>query len=350
MTKKCIAILLLLVLCLTGCVSTGINDYTRLSHNVHKRVFDALEHSGVLLDYQTKAQYDENVIGQNQWLSLDLEYVIPIRMDWDLFVAKIDKHLSPLNCNVRQLSQAPPVNKLEMDVIEKNLSMVHITIYQKVLGEMAIVIDDLGYNLKAMDMALLIDRPITYAVLPRLAKSKFLAEKFNERGDLIMLHQPMASKKGLDPGAGAIYPKMSKKEIITLIKDNLQSVPHVKGVNNHMGSLITSDEKLMTIVLNFLKQQKIFFLDSITSKSICKKVSKKIGFPIYQRNVFIDNKKNKPYIKGQIDQLIKVTLSRGKGIGIGHFFPITLQCILEKIPEIEAKGIRLVYVNELSRD
>ncbi len=350
MTKKCIAILILSVLFLSGCVTTGINDYTELSHNTHKQVFDALEHSGLLLDYQTKAQYAENIIGQNQWLSLDLEYVIPTRVDWDMFIAKIDKHLSSLNCNVRQLSQAPPLNKLEIDVVEKNLSMVHITIYQKVLGEMAIVIDDLGYNTKAVDTALLIDRPITYAVLPRLAKTKFLAEKFNARGDLIMLHQPMASKKGLNPGGGAIYSKMSKKEIITLIKENLESVPHVKGVNNHMGSLITSDEKLMTIILNFLKQQKIFFLDSITSKSVCKKVSKKIGFPIYQRNIFIDNKKDKPYIKGQIDQLIEVTLSRGEGIGIGHFFPITLQCILEKIPEIEAKGIKLVYVNKLSRD
>ena len=350
MTKNCIATLLLSVLCLAGCVSTGINDYTRLSHNVHKQVFDALTHSGVLFDYQTKAQYNENVIGQNQWLSLDLEYVIPTRMDWDLFVAKMDGQLSPLNCNVRQLSQAPPVNKLEIDIIEKNLSMVHIIIYQKVLGEMAIVIDDLGYNTKAVEMALLIDRPITYAVLPQLSKSKFLAEKFNARGNLIMLHQPMASKRGLNPGVGAIYSKMSEKEIITLIKKNLESVPHVKGVNNHMGSLITSDEKRMTIILNFLKQRRLFFLDSITSKSVCNKVSKKIKFPIYQRNIFIDNKKNKPYIKGQIDQLIEVTLSRGEGIGIGHFFPITLQCILEKIPEIEAKGIKLVYVNKLSRD
>jgi len=228
--------------------------------------------------------------------------------------------------------------------------MVHITVSQKVLGELAFVIDDLGYNTKALDAALLIDRPITYAVLPQLAKSKFLAEKFNERGNLIILHQPMASKKGSDPGAGAIYSKMSEQEIKKLIEENLKTVPHAKGVNNHMGSLITSDEKIMTVVLGFLKQQKLFFLDSITSKTICRKVARRLGFPIYRRDVFIDNKKNKPYIKGQIDQLIKITLKHGKGIGIGHFFPITLQTILEKLPEIESKGIKLVYLNELPRD
>jgi polysaccharide deacetylase 2 family uncharacterized protein YibQ len=66
-----------------------------------------------------------------------------------------------------------------------------------------------------------------------------------------------------------------------------------------------------------------------------------------ERNVFIDNSSTEEDIKQQLEQLIQLSLSKGKAIGIGHPHPSTLKSIKEMIPKLKEKGIEVVPLSEL---
>ena len=211
----------------------------------------------------------------------------------------------------------------------------------------AFVIDDLGYNLKALPQAMLINSPITFAVLPSLAYSERLAEKLHNKGQEIMLHLPMEPENPeMDPGKGAIKTDMSDEEIELTVRENLQRVPYILGVNNHMGSKATKNERVLKLVLSEIKEKGLFFLDSLTSQSKVKDVTSSMSYPVLQRDVFIDNEKENTHICNQIRKLMYIAEKKGKAIGIGHFHSQTLNSILNMIPEIEARGIKIVFVSE----
>ena len=335
---------------LAGC-SPRITNYRPQSYSDHKRILRVLEHNG-LSDCFVISEYVEEYRKDNiAWATSYLRYDLPTYVDWNTTIADIELQLDKNHFQsvIEQLQQAPPINTATITVLNRNLPIMKISLEQKILGFMAIVIDDLGHNTKALDKALLIDRPITYAVLPGLAKSNYLARRVAGHGDLIILHQPMASKKKLDPGPGAIMPDMTEQQVRYILEKNIQSVPDVQGLNNHMGSAITTDKRLMRFIFRYLKERNLFFLDSLTEKNICPEIALELGFSIYRRDVFLDNERDSNYIFGQIDQLARITLRRGWAIGIGHFHPITLECIRRKIPELENDGIKLVYLNELNK-
>ena len=342
-----------LYLVLTGMLLSGcavLSDRQEQDFGqMHDTIFSALDASGIGLDLLSSSYYITVRNQSDSWELLDADYTIPTAYDLDIILDRLTAQLESQNFTVQslQIQKAPPLNRIKVEVYHKHLLIGILSFRQEVAGYMAIIIDDAGHNTRGLSLALRIDRPITFAVLPHLAKSKQLAEVFNEYGQLVMLHQPMAPHKNLDPGPGAISANMPAEKIRKTLTENLASVPHAKGLNNHMGSLITSDKNKMHTILSYLKNKNIFFLDSITGKSICADVAATIQYPIYKRDVFIDNKHTKQYIHNQLDQLITMTLRHKRTIGIGHFYPITLECILEKLPELDKKHIKLVHVSDL---
>ena len=115
---------------------------------------------------------------------------------------------------------------------------------------MAVIIDDWGYDSQAMEPFFNYPFPLTLAVLPHLPRSVETAERGMKWGHHIILHQPMEPIDSLqDPGPGAVYIQMSDQEIAAQILNNLQSLPAVVGMNNHMGSKATSDPRVMGQVL-----------------------------------------------------------------------------------------------------
>lgn len=339
------------VFILSGC-APRITNYVSLSYDIHQRILTTLENSGLHTSFRTSQYVKDNLNNNIRWSTLHLKYTLPTSADWKHILNEIQRRIpdASLGLTINQYKHAPPENLARIAVSKKDLLLAEIIIQQKVLGIIAFVIDDVGSNNRALQAALMIDRPITYAVLPRLVKSRKLAELFYERGNLILLHQPMASVKNFDPGPGAIMPEMNERDIVKTLEYNLKVVPYVSGVNNHMGSLITPNKDLMRIIFTYLKSRNLFYLDSVTEINSCADVARELEYPIYKRDYFIDNEHKIEYIKGQIDLLIKRVKKHGYAIGIGHFYPITLQCIFDKIPELENEGIKLVYVDEIPRN
>lgn len=225
-------------------------------------------------------------------------------------------------------------------------------------GMIAFVIDDWGYSLKNVDLVLSIDRPITLSILPHLRYSKEIAQKIkeNSRYHDIILHLPLESKAGKTFEPNTIKRTMKKDRILSILHADIEDLPGIVGVSNHQGSRITEDRIVMKAILEELKKQRLFFLDSRTTPvSVCANLAKNIGVKYAERSLFIDltqkkgEAQNKAYTKRQIQELIKIAKYRGSAIGIGHDKKITLEAIKEIIPEIEKENVKIVPLKELAR-
>ncbi|MBI5233369.1 MAG: divergent polysaccharide deacetylase family protein [Deltaproteobacteria bacterium] len=220
----------------------------------------------------------------------------------------------------------------------------------KDLPRVAIVIDDMGQNMRVFNALSEVSAPITVAVLPYLAYSKDVAESAHGLGWDVLLHVPMEPKdaKTHDPGKGALLMNMSEDEARNEFIKDLDSVPHIAGVNNHMGSRLTEDQRLMRTVLEVVKQRDIFFLDSRTSdNSVAGAIASQMDVPNVARNVFLDNKQDEGYIKGQIQELLRIAKKQGFAIGIGHSHPETIAALKDTVPDFEKNGVRVVRLSEL---
>ena len=72
---------------------------------------------------------------------------------------------------------------------------------EKPLPRLAIIIDDIGFSRSIAQQFLNLKVPITFAILPKLEKSRDLAEEIHAQGHEIMLHQPMeAHNSRINPG------------------------------------------------------------------------------------------------------------------------------------------------------
>lgn len=217
-----------------------------------------------------------------------------------------------------------------------------------VKGRIAIVLDDWGYNLNNIPAVDEIKHPFTAAVLPNLPYSRQVAQELQARGAEIILHLPMESKEKRRLEKNTILVSSGEKAIKGIIEEDLLSIIYAKGVSNHMGSRATESARTMEIVLKELKKRGLYFLDSfVTTKSVCASLARKLGIVFGKRDIFLDNKEDAVYIKGQLDKLKLRARSKGNAIGIGHDRKITLEVLKEAMPQMEKEGYKLVLLSEV---
>jgi len=214
----------------------------------------------------------------------------------------------------------------------------------------AIIIDDCGWSKALLKELEGINESLTLSFLPKAPYSKELIEALEGRNFDFMLHlplEPMPPHQCFDKGL--ITTKMSDDEINRIFYDDVKDyLPYIKGINNHMGSLFTSDKDKMKILLNDIRKENLFFIDSMTSeKSVGFQLAKEMGIKTAKRDIFLDNKADPDYIKEQIRKLIEVAKKNGKGVAIGHAKRTTLEVLKEMIPEIEKEGIEIVPASSI---
>ena len=216
-------------------------------------------------------------------------------------------------------------------------------------ARVAIIIDDMGYGGKATDAILSLSVPLTISVLPGLKKSIWTAREAHRRGFEVMLHMPMeAENSPVALGPYGITVSLSRDEIRLKLIEALGWVPNAVGINNHMGSKATKNERIMSELMPLIKELRLFYVDSRTAlHSIGMQTAQRCGVPTTQRNVFLDNVSSVDYIKGQLKLLITVALKNGTAVGIGHTRHSTAQAIKEMIPLFRKERIDIVPVSEL---
>jgi uncharacterized protein len=217
------------------------------------------------------------------------------------------------------------------------------------LRQVAIIIDDIGYDLGPVRELLKIDADITFAILPLCNHTREAAEMLHDAHRETLLHLPMepASYPREKPGNGALFTDMNDKELLFQLDKDLASVPYISGVNNHMGSKFMSDEEKLTVIFSRLKKKKLFFIDSrttVNTKAI--EVSGKLGLPLASRKIFLDN--NRDYDE-TYKKLMEVARDTGAGdiIIIGHPYPETIRAIKDAASVLRSKGVQVVPASRL---
>lgn len=240
----------------------------------------------------------------------------------------------------------PEKKSVAADVAQKKEKMI-----SDYSAEVAMVIDDVANSLINEELLFSLPREITLAILPKLDFSMYVSRKAARLGFDVILHlplEPLNSK--VYPGPGTITTDMTDDEVLKLLDENFKSVPDAIGVNNHMGSKATEERGLMRMISSELKDRGMFFLDSYTStSSVALQTALDAGLFSIKRDVFLDNRSDSEYIKGQISELIDTAKSRGHAVGIGHDRVMTLQVIKDSLPWFEREGIKLVRLSDLVR-
>ncbi len=217
-------------------------------------------------------------------------------------------------------------------------------------AKLVIVIDDLGNNMDVFQKLLQLEYELTYAILPQLPLSHVTAEMAHKAGHDIILHLPMQPKEWpkYNPGKGALFLSDSEAVIREKMESNLQSVPYIVGVNNHMGSAYTQYPSGLDVLMKILSSRNLFFMDSKTAPGNISRTTARNNNVLYMsRNIFLDNFQDGEYIKGQLLKAARIARKNGRAIAIGHPYQITYQVLSEQLPLLEQEGIEIARVSEI---
>ena len=217
-------------------------------------------------------------------------------------------------------------------------------------NKVAIIIDDLGYSLETIREICFLKVPLTVSVLPYSPLARETALIAYQSGLEVMLHLPLESVNASENNdtEGLIHSRMSREEIERTVDFNLEQVPYIKGVNNHMGSKITANRALMNIILQRLTDRDLFFVDSRTSgRSVAYKVAQSLGIPSTSRNVFLDGEIQEEYIQKKLIELFRLAMKKGKAVGIGHPFKETLKVLKDNLDLANEFNLELVLVSRI---
>ncbi|MDQ6988215.1 MAG: divergent polysaccharide deacetylase family protein [Mariprofundaceae bacterium] len=157
----------------------------------------------------------------------------------------------------------------------------------------AVILDDVGYDLKALRRALAFSWPLAISILPDAPHARKAAILAHEAGHAVMLHMPMEPlnpryQKQMDESF--IRVGMKRDEVRQLMLNALIRIPFVEGVNNHMGSRLSALPAPMRWVMQVCREQKLFFVDSRTNKdSVAAQLAREAGIRWGERRVFLDD-------------------------------------------------------------
>ncbi len=212
----------------------------------------------------------------------------------------------------------------------------------------SIIIDDMGYREEIGKKLIALPMNITFSFLAEAPHTGELEEKAFQAGRVILMHQPMEPKgKEWNLGPGALMLRQSKEEQKILFYQNLQAVPHAVGVNNHMGSLYTENRAAMDGLMQLIREEGLFFIDSFTTaKSQGAIAATSAGVATAKRHIFLDNVHSQAKVCEQLKKLVKSARKNGWAIGIGHPNEATLAALVNCQQELLA-NTRLVSVQEL---
>lgn len=214
-------------------------------------------------------------------------------------------------------------------------------------GKLAIVIDDVGYRPTEENKVLQMPQAISVAVLPDAPYARQMAIKAHQGGHEVLIHLPMAplSKQPLEKNT--LTPEMSRAEIERIIRRAVNNVPYAVGLNNHMGSKMTSSLPGMQKVMQALNQYNLYFLDSMTignSQSV--PAAQGTHVRVLKRRVFLDDSQDISAIRQQFNRAVKLAQRDGYAIAIGHPHPNTVRVLQQMLPALPA-DITLVTPGQL---
>lgn len=218
------------------------------------------------------------------------------------------------------------------------------------IRRIAIIVDDIGYDLSAVNELLKLDVPLTFAILPYCPHSAEAARRIHGAGREILLHIPMEplDYPEKNPGQGVLFVRMNDEELRQTLEGALAAVPWASGANNHMGSKFMRHGDKLAVVFRTLRERGLFFVDSLTTEnSAGRDAARETGIPFVSRDVFMDNNRDAGRTRAELMKHIGGTGTGKKLIVIGHPYPETITAIRESIRQLRDAGVTIVPVSQL---
>jgi len=220
---------------------------------------------------------------------------------------------------------------------------------------LAVIIDDFGNDMKGTDEILGLPVKLTVAVMPFLRTSEQDARKAHEKGHDVIIHLPMEPKQGNPAwlGPGAILSNMTDAEVREKVEAAIKNVPYAVGINNHMGSKITGDKRIMGVILEVCKEHGLFFVDSKTNyHSIVGEVCDEKGMSRLQNDIFLDDVHTVGHVTGQLRKVQERLQQQSLCVTIGHVGVgglKTAEALKRQIPEMKQRGIHFVGMLDVAQ-
>ena len=184
---------------------------------------------------------------------------------------------------------------------------------------------------------------MTFAVMPNRPYTDETAVEVFKKGSEVILHQPMGYISNPNPGAGWINDDMTLDQVRDEVSKNLDALPHIIGMNNHTGSLVTQQTDKMQVCMEELKKRGLFFYDSRTyTYSVAYDVAKQNGLLAGERDLFIDGS-NQAESMNLVRSLAMRALHAPyvPHLAIGHVRSHTAAALEAVAPELQAMGVEV---------
>jgi polysaccharide deacetylase 2 family uncharacterized protein YibQ len=210
--------------------------------------------------------------------------------------------------------------------------------------------DDLGFRIGVVETLLSLKIPMVFSVLPGVRYTLAVAERVEKAGYDLFLHQPMEPEgyPVVDPGPFALLTRDSTERLREILDKNLSLPVPFSGINNHMGSRFTADERAMRVVFEEIKKRGIIYLDSLTTpRSVAPHLCRALELLCIFRDVFLDHTLKEEEILKRIEEWRRIAEERGVAIAIAHPHPRTLSILSRTVPLLVREGYRFVGVKEI---
>lgn len=222
----------------------------------------------------------------------------------------------------------------------------------------AIIIDDMGLAIKNSHRATDLPAPVTLSYLPYAENIQSQVDTARAKGHEIMLHLPMeAFDRAMYPGPAALTTRLSMDELKQRLVTNLTAFHGYVGINNHMGSRLTSTPEAMQVVMDEIGRRDVYFVDSWTSpRSVAYETAAEEGISRARRDVFLDHDEGEQAVWNALKQAEYMARRYGSSIVIGHPKNDTINVLQAWLPGAAERGVQivpastLVYNGPTSRD
>jgi polysaccharide deacetylase 2 family uncharacterized protein YibQ len=223
-------------------------------------------------------------------------------------------------------------------------------------ARIAIIIDDLGYQLRAGRRALALPGDVSFAFLPGAPQARRLATLAFANDREVLLHMPLQAESDAHNDELPFAPieirlDMGRNEVRSVFEKALQSVPNANGINSHRGSLLTRHPGHMQWLMEEIREHEgLYFVDSYTThKSVALQIAAELDVAAVKRDVFLDPDRSEETVEREFSRLLKLARRRGSAVAIGHPYDATLTFLERAIPQLAEEGVELVRVGELAR-
>jgi polysaccharide deacetylase 2 family uncharacterized protein YibQ len=211
---------------------------------------------------------------------------------------------------------------------------------------LAVVIDDIGRDRRALERLLALDADLTFSVLPHAPATEASLIAIRAAGRERMLHLPMAPHDRSRISDEPVVLGLDDRPLGEATAACLRAVPDATAFNNHMGSALSRNRAALRTILGAARRARLEVLDSRTveGSQLCA-AARELGMRCLERDLFLDDPPHPDVILSAWLEGLKRARARGWAVVIGHPHTVTVELLGELLRK--RGGVRIVRYSQL---